>query len=92
MKKRVAADTGYAKISATIEAPILRRIREQTANVSGFLNEAAKRKLHFDRLRSLDEELAAQGVEIDQRFYRNLKAWVREVDARRARRGRARTR
>lgn len=89
MKKRAARPTGYAKVSATLETPVLQRIRERTTNVSGFLNEAAKRQLYFDRLRALDDELAAQGVERDERLYRNLKAWVREVEARRGRRGRA---
>lgn len=88
MKKRAPATTGYAKVSATLEAPVLRQIRERTSNVSGFLNEAAKRKLYFDMLRATEEELKAQGVEPDMRFYRNLKKWLREVDARHAARRR----
>lgn len=92
MKKRADRPTGYAKVSATLEAPVLQRIRERTTNVSGFLNEAAKRQLYFDRLAELDDELQAQGVERDERLYRNLRAWVRQVDQRRARRARARSR
>lgn len=88
MKKRLPAPTGYAKISATLEAPVLRQIRERTTNVSGFLNEAAKRKLYFDMLRATDEELRREGVEVDERFYRNLKKWIHEVDARQAARRR----
>ncbi|MBI2324682.1 MAG: hypothetical protein HYU87_06950, partial [Chloroflexi bacterium] len=66
MKKHLPAPTGYAKISATLEAPVLRQIRERTTNVSGFLNEAAKRKLYFDMLRATDEELRREGVEVDE--------------------------
>lgn len=88
MKKRVQPEPGYAKISATLEAPVLRQIREQTTNVSGFLNEAAKRKLYFDMLRATEEDLRQQGVEPDMRFYRNLKKWIHEVDARQAARRR----
>jgi len=84
VKKRVQAEAGYAKISATLEAPVLRQIRERTTNVSGFLNEAAKRKLYFDMLRATEEDLRQQGVEPDMRFYRNLKKWIHEVDARQA--------
>lgn len=87
MKKRLA-QTGYAKVSATLEAPVLRQIREQTRNVSGFLNEAAKRKLYFDMLRDTAEELRREGVERDERFYRNLKKWIHEVDTRQAARRR----
>lgn len=89
MKKRVPAESGYKKISATLEAPVLRQIRERTANVSGFLNDAAKRKLYFDRLRAADEELGRMGVEIDRPFYENLKKWMHEVDARQAARTRS---
>lgn len=89
MKKRPAATTGYAKVSATLEAPVLRQIRERTTNVSGFLNEAAKRKLYFDRLRATDEELGRMGVEVDRRFYDNLKKWIHGVDARQAARQRS---
>lgn len=88
MKKRIAPGAGYAKISATLEAPVLARIREQTDNVSGFLNDAAKRKLYFDMLRATDEELRREGIEVDERFYRNLKKWIHEVDARQAARRR----
>lgn len=84
MKKHAAPATGYTKISATLEAPLLRQIRERTTNVSGFLNEAAKRKLYFDMLRATEEDLRRQGVEPDERFYRNLKKWIHEVDARQA--------
>jgi hypothetical protein len=88
VKKRAALPSGYEKVSATLEAPVLRQIRERTTNVSGFLNEAAKRKLYFDMLRATDEELERMGVETDERFYRNLKKWIHGVDARK----RARTR
>lgn len=81
MAKRMKA-TGYEKISATIEAPVLRQIRERTANVSGFLNEAAKRELYFDMLRATAEELRSQGVKRDERFYQNLKRFTREAEAR----------
>ena len=84
MKKPASPKSGYAKISATLEAPVLRQIREHTANVSRFLNEAAKRKLYFDRLRAADEELGRMGIEVDERFYRGLKAWARDADKRRA--------
>ncbi len=88
MKRRPPPKAGYAKISATLEAPVLAQIRERTDNVSGFLNDAAKRKLYFDMLRATDEELRRQGVQVDKRFYRNLKKWVHEVDARQAARRR----
>jgi hypothetical protein len=86
--KKPAPRGGYTKISATLEAPVLAQIREKTDNVSGFLNDAAKRKLYFDMLRATDEELRREGVEVDERFYRNLKKWIHEVDARQAGRGR----
>lgn len=76
--------SGYAKISATLEEPVLREIREQTDNVSGFLNEAAKRKLYFDRLRATETELVAAGVKRDERFYAALKKRVHEADRRKA--------
>lgn len=91
MRKRTRA-TAYEKVSATLEAPVLRRIRERTANVSGFLNDAAKRKLYFDRLRAFDEELDRQGIQTDERFYGNLKRWLHEVDARQTERSRRATR
>lgn len=75
-------DDGYAKISATLERKVLRQIKEQTDNVSGYLNEAAKRQLYFDMLRRSVEELERQGVEIDMRFYDNLGKWMHEVDMR----------
>lgn len=84
MNKRGPRATDYAKVSATLEAPVLREIRERTANVSGFLNEAAKRKLYFDRLRAADEELGRAGIELDERFYRNVRTWLRDWDTRRA--------
>jgi hypothetical protein len=83
MKRRAVA-SGYTKISATLEAPVVRQIRERTGNVSGFLNEAAKRKLYFDMLRATADELRAAGVQRDERFYQNLKKWIHEVDARQA--------
>ncbi len=86
--RKADARTGYTKISATLEVPVLAQIREQTDNVSGFLNDAAKRKLYFDMLRATDEELRREGVEVDERFYRNLKKWIHEVDARHAARRR----
>lgn len=89
MKKQRPDPTGYAKVSATLEEPVLRRIRETTSNVSGFLNEAAKRKLYFDMLSATAKELRAQGVKPDMRFYRNLKRWAHEVDTRKALRRRS---
>ena len=89
MKKR-PGQTGYAKVSATLEGPVLSQIRERTTNVSGFLNDAAKDKLYFDMLRASADELRRQGVQRDERLYQNLKKWLREVDARQeARRRRA---
>lgn len=86
------AAPSYAKISATLEEDVLRKIRERTENVSGFLNDAAKEKLYFERLRAFADELRSQGVERDERFYQNLVAWVDEVRARRAGRPRRRAR
>jgi hypothetical protein len=80
------APPSYSKVSATLEEGVLNEIRERTPNVSGFLNEAAKAKLYFDRLKALDEDLAQQGIEIDERFYENLKkataAWRKHQAAR----------
>ncbi|MEK6620112.1 MAG: hypothetical protein AABZ26_03965 [Chloroflexota bacterium] len=67
----------YAKISATLEEGVLREIRERTTNVSGFLNEAAKERLYFQRLREADEALERQGVPVDEKLYRNL---IRTID------------
>lgn len=75
-------DDGYAKVSATLERKVLRQIREHTDNVSGYLNEAAKRQLYFDMLRRSVEQLQRQGVEVDMRFYDNLGKWLHEVDTR----------
>jgi hypothetical protein len=82
-KKRSSPATSYEKVSATLEVPVLRRIRERTSNVSGFLNEAAKRHLHREGLREWADELRAQGVVRDETVYRNLVAWVDETRARR---------
>lgn len=90
MKKRPAASTGYEKISATLEGPVLRQIRERTTNVSGFLNEAAKRKLYFDRLREFSAELGRRGVERDERLYESLMKLGTEKIARQ-RKGRRRS-
>ena len=81
MKKR-PAQSGYAKVSATLEEPVLRQIRERTGNVSEFLNDAAKNKLYFDMLRASADEMRREGVQRDERFYQNLKKWMHEVDAR----------
>ena len=86
--KRRSTQTGYAKVSATLEVPVLRQIRERTGNVSGFLNDAAKRELYFEMLRASAEELRRQGVKRDERFYQNLKKWLHGVDARQAARRR----
>lgn len=66
--------TGYEKISATIERPVLRMIRERSTNVSDFLNQAAKDKLYFDRIREAERELERQGVPHDEALYQRLKA------------------
>lgn len=73
------------KISATLEEPVLRQIREHTSNVSGFLNEAAKRRLYFELLDTTIRELEQAGLERNLRFYRNLRRWTRQVDSRRRR-------
>ena len=88
MKTRVSAETGYRKISATLEAPVLKQIRERTTNVSGFLNDAAKRALYFERLRHASEELRRQGFERDERLYQGLRKWAGEIRARRNARSR----
>jgi hypothetical protein len=85
-------DDGYAKISATLERKVLRQIKEQTENVSGYLNEAAKRQLYFDMLRRSVEELERQGVEFNTRFYDNLGKWLNEVDMRKLARERRKRR
>lgn len=87
-----SSDDGYAKVSATLERKVLRQIREQTDNVSGYLNEAAKRQLYFDMLRRSVEELERQGVEVDMRFYDNLGKWLHEVDMRKLARDRRKRR
>ena len=92
MKKPAGTAASYQKVSATLEGPVLRQIRERTSNVSGFLNDAAKRKLYFDKLRAADEELGRMGVEIDERFYRNVRAWLKDLDERRAKQARRPTR
>lgn len=83
----------YRKISATVEEDVLRRIQERTTNVSGFLNEAARDKLYFDRLRELDEELRRKGVSMDENLYQKLNEWADDQIARssraRARRSRS---
>lgn len=55
----------YEKISVTLERPLLGVIRERSANVSEFLNEAAKDKLYFERLREAELELRRQGIPED---------------------------
>lgn len=73
-KRRAATSSGYEKISATLERPLLREIRERTANVSGFLNAAAKDKLYIERAREGELELERQGVPHDEKLYQRLKA------------------
>lgn len=82
------AGPSYVKISATLEEDVLRKIRQRTENVSGFLNDAAKDKIYFERLGEFADQLRAQGVKRDEILYRNLIAWVDEVRERRARRAR----
>lgn len=89
-RRKRGATAPYEKVSVTLEEGVLRRIRERTDNVSGFLNDAAADKLHFDGLREWANELLAQGVKPDERFGRNLEAWLDEVEARRARKVRRR--
>lgn len=84
MKKRGAAPTGYQKISATLEAPVLRQIRERTGNVSSFLNDAAKRKLYFERLGEASEEMRRRGIERDERLYQGLLKLAARTRARQA--------
>ncbi len=86
MKTRQTASVPYEKISATLDERVLHQIRERTGNVSGFLNDAAKEKLYFDRLAAFADDLRRQGVERDEVFYQNLNKWIDEVDARRLRR------
>lgn len=76
----------YRKISATVEEDVLRGIRARTTNVSGFLNEAARDKLYFDRLRVAADELRRKGVERDEKLYRKLTEWADEQEARASRR------
>lgn len=90
MKDRRTASVPYEKISATLDERVLRQIRARTGNVSGFLNDAAKEKLYFDRLAAFAGELRRQGVKRDERFYRDLNKWLDEVEARRVRRARRR--
>ena len=72
------AHTAYSKVSATLEEPVLRSIRERTPNVSGFLNAAAKEKLYFEFLRETEAELERRGVPFDEAQYRHL---VRRYEA-----------
>lgn len=71
---RSASMTGYEKISATIERPVLRMIRERSTNVSEFLNEAAKDKLYFERLSAAVRELERSGVAGDPARRQRLRA------------------
>ncbi len=91
-KSSRGARAGYSTVSAKLEEAVLRGIREKTTSVRGCLNDAAERELHFDRLRTFDEALERERVGIDQRFYRNLKAWSKDWDARVATKARARAR
>lgn len=52
----------------------MREIQTVTANVSEFLNEAAKRQLYAARVKKFDEQLERRGVEVDWRLYR----WLEE--------------
>lgn len=49
-------------------------IREHTANVSSFLNEAAKDKLYVERAREGELKLRREGVPHDEALYQRLKA------------------
>lgn len=62
------------KISATLEEDVVREIQAVTANLSEFLNEAAKRQLYVARVKKFDEQLERRGVEVDWRLYR----WLEE--------------
>lgn len=82
-------ESPYEKVSATLERPVLREIREKSANVSEFLNEAAKDKLYFERVREGIKELRRQGVREDPEFRRRLEEALDEADAWRRERSRA---
>lgn len=59
--------------------------------MSGFLNDAAKERLYFERLRGMDEELERQGVPVDEKLYHGLiKAMDEHEDELRRRKGVAR--
>ncbi len=55
------------KISATLDQELVDDIRRRTDNLSAFLNDAAKQKLYFDRLRELEEELIRKGVPLNKK-------------------------
>jgi hypothetical protein len=73
-KRRRAGPNRYEKVSATLEIPVLRMIRDRSANVSEFLNQAAKDKLYFERLREAEEELEGQGVPLDEALVERLRS------------------
>jgi hypothetical protein len=76
-RKPRAPEVGYEKISATIEKPVLRRIRERSSNVSEFLNDAAKRKLYFDHLEEGVRELERQGFHGDPKRVERIRGFLR---------------
>jgi hypothetical protein len=76
---------GYEKVSATLERPVVRMIREHAPNVSAFLNAAAKEKLYFERALDSERALAHAGVPFDEELYQRLRSAI----ARPARRRRA---
>lgn len=63
--RAVNGASAYSKISATLETTVLNEIRERSANVSEFLNDAAKRKLYRERIRESIEQLEREGVRSD---------------------------
>jgi hypothetical protein len=62
---RTRVESAYTKVSATLETSVLDQIRERSPNVSEFLNEAAKRKLYFERLDEAIEQLEREGFHGD---------------------------
>ena len=83
-RRRPTAPTRYEKVSATLEIPVLRMIRDRSTNVSEFLNQAAKDRLYFERLREAEEELEVQGVPLDADLVERLRSTLTSPRKRRS--------
>lgn len=86
-RRTAESKAGREKVSVTIEREILDEIRQRADNLSEYINQTLSDDLYFARVQEEVDQLAAEGVEVDEESVRRLTEWMREVKRRiRARR------